>query len=535
MASVRSLDNALVTGTGAPIPGAPITDDFGVTQIPDNGRLMRNLIEGADLVMSNITHFYHLSALDFVDATNLGPFFSPSYTNLGATNQQMIPGTFPMANTASVVANYVEALTMRRKCHTMGAILSGKQPHQNAIVPGGVTTLPSASDMANFDTLLNDIRDFINTAYVPDVLTVAVTAPTAFPALFGGYTNYWTTTGSTSAISYGIFPCQTGTTPEQLLIARGWITGTALQTAPGIGPTALLNQVIEDTTYSYYNQTTQGLHPHSGQTNPDVSMVGDGTHYSWLKAPRIGPAGAGQTVAEVGPLARMVVSFYAENAAPGTLATDADGTGAQAVPGPFAGTFAPLAALTNYSAHTIVNAAVTLLGTIPLGPTNLYSTFGRHACRMLETKLIADAMKTWSARLQSNLTGSSYIYAKLPTKPARGSGWTEAPRGALGHWITIEKKKIVNYQCVVPTTWNHSPMDSQGFNGPAEQVIGALNVGTGAVSTDQQVVNIIRALHPFDFCIACAVHMVKPDGSTIAKFSMDMDGKVTKIPHDVEI
>ena len=118
-------------------------------------------------------------------------------------------------------------------------------------------------------------------------------------------------------------------------------------------------------------------------------------------------------------------------------------------------------------------------------------------------------------------------------KIALGSGWAEAPRGALGHWITIDKKRIANYQCVVPSTWNHSPMDDNSNYGAAEQTLVGDTISLA--NTDSTIVDILRYLHPYDFCIACAVHVVKPDGSTIAKFKMETDGKVTKFPHDAEI
>lgn len=510
MASVRSLDNALVTSAGL-----KVTDDMGVTQIPNNGRIMRNLIEGADVVMSHITHFYVLAALDYVDVSPVGPFFSPTYTGAGV---DMVTNTNAPDLWNHLVGNYVQALTMRRKAHTMGAILSGRQPIQNAIVPGGVTTLPTASDMVKFDALLNDVRGFINTAYVPDLVTVGTVGPT----IFTSWTNYWTTTGSTSVISYGQYPCQDGTAPESLLLTRGVNTaGSPVEDDTVTGPTGLLNKVIEDTTYSYYNNTADGLHPFAGQTNPDISKVNNGTQYTWLKAPRYNGT-AGRLVCEVGPLARMVVSTLNTAMAPAAVAIQAGASQPSVL---FAGLPEP------YSASDIAGA--TLGAIAPLGEANLFSTFGRHACRAIECKLVADAMAAWSAQLQTNLSGPSYIYAKLPNKPAKGAGWTEAPRGALGHWITIEKKKIVGYQCVVPTTWNHSPKCSVGAYGPAEHVVSEVNLGTS--SLDQQIVNILRAVHPFDFCIACAVHMVTPDGKTIAKFKTDLDGKVTILPNDAEI
>jgi hydrogenase large subunit len=137
----------------------------------------------------------------------------------------------------------------------------------------------------------------------------------------------------------------------------------------------------------------------------------------------------------------------------------------------------------------------------------------------------------------TNLTNPTYVYAKLPTKPKMGAGWAEAPRGALGHWITIEKKRIVNYQCVVPSTWNHSPKHA-GVGGAAEQVVQSVSglvTTIAAAGTDAIYISLLRLMHQWDFCIACAVHVVKPDGSTVLKFKMETDGRVTKLPNDAEI
>jgi len=546
MASVRSLDNALETATGA-----KITDDNGVTQIPDNGRILRNIIHGADTVMSHITHFYHLAALDFVDASNLGAPFSPTYSTAAGTLSALLPGSTPMPNTQAVVTNYVEALAMRRKCHSLGAIFSGRQPIQNAIVPGGVTTLPTASDIVNYSNLLDTVRNFINTAYIPDVVTVA-----------NSYTTYWNLgTQPGNLLSYGEYPIQRGTAGESLLLARGLVTlsGTSLSlsTSYATTPTAFLSNVKEYVGYSYYDagalNENDGLHPFSGVTIPDVSKVagaGTGQWYSWLKAPRFDG-----NACEVGPISRMIAT-YLRGVGTG-FDPVVDGRQSKNSTVPVAGLYGGATLQSTYSVNGLVGAA---LGLVTQSAGKLVSILGRHACRALECKVIADAMadtgvasgvQAWATELRAgavtentgtvftNLSNPVYVYAKLPTKPKIGAGWAEAPRGALGHWIAIDKKRIANYQCVVPSTWNHSPRDSNGTAGPAEQVLQGLNSGTLTLISGQGVdavyLNILRILHTYDFCIACAVHVVRPDGSTMAKFRMETDGRVTKLPHDAEI
>jgi len=536
MASVRSLDNALEVTAGT-----KITSDAGITQIPNNGKLIRNLIHGADTVMSHITHFYALAALDFVDASYLGPPASPTYFGSNASSVlKLLPGTYIMHNGNMVVSNYLESLVMRRKAHTMSAIFAGRHPIQNAIVPGGVTTLPTVSDVKKFSNLLDQIRNFINTAYVRDVCTVA-----------NAYSAYWTVgTAPGNLLSYGEYPVQNTTGTELLAIRRGVTTLanlSALSFDGASNATGFLGNVREHVGHSYYKSPSQ-LHPGVGKTEPDLSKIGDGTHYSWLKAPRFGTS---NLVCEVGPLSRVLVT-RAQILGSGGL--DPVVSAASGIGSGF--TVNPLAITGTYTLNGLLTTALTLLPGV--GATHLVSTLGRHAARALETKFLADAMadtgigtpqQAWLSHLRaglngdtsgtvySNLTNPVYVYAKLPNKPASGAGWAEAPRGALGHWISIEKKKITNYQCVVPSTWNHSPQDDSGVRGPAEQVVRSISAlgPLAGYTMDDIMITLLRLLHQYDFCIACAVHVVKTDGTTALKFKVDTDGSVTKLPLDAEI
>jgi len=480
--------------------------------------------------MSHILHFYVLSAPDFVDASPLGSPWSPTYSGTGVS---LLPATTVMLNGKSVLQNYLDSLVMRRKAHTMGAILSGRQPIQNALVPGGVTTLPTACDIAKFSSLLNDIRGFINTAYIPDVVRVATMSNY-------GFNTFWTTgTNPGNLLSYGDYPIQTGTNAETLLIPRGVFSGTTqLAGSTSWTPTAMAANVVEYTGHSFYSSPS-GLNPSVGATAADLTKIGDGTHYSWLKAPRI--IASGTRVAEVGPLPRMVAAYVVIGDS-----VKVSGAGASQT---FASLGLGLSVLDGqYGPKTLVDGALGLVNTlIPSGTSTslLLSTLGRHACRALEAKFVADAMadtgytagvitqQAWLSELKSNgYSAPTYVYAKLPTRIKTGVGLCEAPRGALGHWISIENKKIVNYQCVVPTTWNHSPKDDAGNRGPAEQNVYNATVTSNA---DEQVLSVIRLIHPFDFCIACAVHIVTPDNKTISKFNVGLDGTVTKLPVDAEI
>jgi len=253
--------------------------------------------------MSHITHLYHLSALDFINTSTfpgMAPWL-PSYTA-----SDMIDGNSTLGST--LVVNYVTALEKRRKMHTAGALFSGRQPIQNAMVPGGATTLFSStypdnpitgdydqfgpfnatSTVSKFKSLLNDVRTFINTKYIPNVVTVA----NAFPG-------YWSQgVGCTNLLAYGDYPINsTGT----LAIKRG----RATVITPSTFDQAQIREYVGGSYYNYGILDAEGLHPFDGKTTPNM---GTANGYSWIKAPRY-MDGTTPKVYEVGPLARMVNTY----------------------------------------------------------------------------------------------------------------------------------------------------------------------------------------------------------------------------------
>ncbi len=463
--------------------------------------------------MSHITHLYHLSALDFINTTTfpgMAPWL-PSYTA-----SDMIDGSSPLGST--LVVHYVQALEKRRKMHTAGALFSGRQPIQNALVPGGVTTLFSSTmpadpqsgtdyDMfgpykatttvSKFKSLLNDVRTFINTKYIPDVVAVA----NAYPA-------FWSQgIGCTNLLAYGDYPVNaTGT----LAIKRGRVSVLT----PSTFDQAEIREYVGGSYYNYGVLDAAGLHPFDGKTTPNMGTAPAG--YSWIKAPRYGTTA---TVYEVGPLARMVNTYLS-----GTQVT-ADDT---VVGGTSLGEALGGASLGAYSVTALVGAA---LGLVSQGPAALYSALGRHAARALEAKYIADLMAgtggaqaAWVDQLVAD--APCYTYKRIPKQISTGYGLTEAPRGALGHWIKIEGRKVAKYQCVVPSTWNFSPTSNGVDKGAVEQALIGSTIGGDATS---QVINILRLVHPFDCCIACAVHVVNPEGKETLKFAIGPDGRPANI------
>ncbi|MEW6410960.1 MAG: nickel-dependent hydrogenase large subunit [Candidatus Zixiibacteriota bacterium] len=432
---------------------------------PENGRLIRNLILGANYLQSHILHFYHLAALDFVDITTI-----LSYTGADAGLQKVrqwaqaeVDSGKPTAvapflpryegdyikdtelNIAAV-AHYLKALEIRRKAHEMLCIFGGRMPHAVTILPGGTAENVTVDKILAYASRLEEIQDFIDNVYIPDVVAVAK----AYPAYFE------IGKGCGNLLAYGVFE-EEASGGKKLLAPGAYIDGKVVPFE--------VSKVSEHVRYSKYSSASK-LHPSRGETEPDLAKT---DAYSWLKAPRYD-----NKVVEVGPLARMAVAHLtATNEKASRLVTDT------------------LAAF---------NAPVSAL----------FSVLGRHAARALEAKVVAERCAEWVMQLKpGEPTHTKY---QIP-KESEGFGLTEAPRGALGHWITIKNKRINNYQCVVPTTWNASPRDDKNRLGPMEQAL----VGT-PIADAANPIEAGRVVRSFDPCIACAVHVVTPDRELVSKF-----------------
>jgi len=438
---------------------------FGIAdKIPDNGRIMRNLILGAAHIADHILHFYHLAALDYVDVTAIAKYDGndPVLNSVKAFAARgelgpFVPryeGDYRLSKAANIeaLAHYVKALEMRRKGQEMLSIFGGKMPHNCAIVPGGVTEVPTIDKIASFLWKLNELRDFIDTVYIPDVLMVA--------EAYGDY--FGIGAGCGNLLSYGIFDLDgksADLTQRERLLKQG-TTSTDLK--PGKLDT---NMIMEYVKHSWYEDSTSGKHPTEGETKP---ALGKKAAYSWIKSPRYDGK-----VFEVGPLAGMLVSYVHGNPA--------------------------------------VKAMVDpTLARFKASPKAMFSVLGRHAARALYTKLVADTMPAWLLQLKPG--EPAYFDHKVPEQ-GMGMGLVDGARGALGHWVEIKDHKIANYQCVVPSTWNLSPRDDKDQPGPVEQAL----IGT-KVKDENNPFEIVRIVRAFDPCIACAVHLITPKGNAIGKF-----------------
>lgn len=490
-----------------------VEDALGIT-IPDNARLIRNLMAGAQLVQDHVIHFYHLHALDWVDITlalkadpaataalaqslSSWPIASQTYfkgvqdrlqnfvntNNLGlfANGYWGHPAyQLPPEMNLLGFAHYLEALNWQRDFIRIHAILGGKNPHPQSYLVGGMATAlnPENESTINADRLsllaqlLQRGQNFVEQVYLPDVLAIALFYK-PWAKLGEGLGNY---------LAYGDYPSDTQNLANTFFFPGGLILGKDLSHVLSVDQHRV-SEYVAHSWYTYQAGDATGLHPWQGETQPQYTgpqppyaFLNTNDKYSWLKAPRYD----GQAV-EVGPLARMLLA-YAQGTSPVKPLVDS------------------------------------VLQHLHLDASALFSTLGRVAARAIETQVMVNHLPLWLAQLEENISrGDLRIHERShwdpETWPEEAWGWGhhEAPRGSLGHWVHIKHGKIANYQAVVPSTWNASPRDAQGQRGAYEAAL----IGT-PVANPEQPVEILRTIHSFDPCMACAVHVMDPNGREYA-------------------
>jgi Ni,Fe-hydrogenase I large subunit len=496
IASIRAVENAI----GA-VP-------------PPNARLLRNLIIASQCVQDHVIHFYHLHALDWVDivsALSADPgktsALAQSISDWPLSSEKYFAGVRdrvkgfvehgqlgPFANAywghpayklppeanLMAVAHYLEALEWQRKFIEIHAVLGGKNPHLQSFLVGGMATPVdpdrqsslNVGSIAMMKELVAKARDFVKQVYIPDLLAIA--------SFYKDWASYGQGVGN--YLVYGEYPEEEGSRPR-LFLPSGVILNRDLGKVEAFDPSKITEQVTHSW-YEYAGGDKQALHPFQGETKPKYTgpappyerLNTDGK-YSWLKSPRYD----GLTM-EVGPLSRMLVAYA--------------------------------------SGHEQVKELVgAVLGKLGVGPEALFSTLGRVAARGIETQVLAEKMDDWLGELAANMGRRELrIHDNSKWEPntwpedATGAGFHEAPRGALGHWVHIQKGVIANYQCVVPSTWNAGPRDAAGNRGPYEQAL----LGT-PVADPEKPVEILRTVHSFDPCMACAVHVVDARRREVAR------------------
>jgi hydrogenase large subunit len=491
LASVRAVENAI-----------------GI-EIPENAQLVRNLIAGSQNVQDHVMHFYHLHALDWVDVTlalkadpaktsqiaqsiSEWPKSSTTYfkgiqdrvKNLVASKQLSLFSSgdwghpayrLPPEVNLLAVAHYIEALELQRDFIRIHAVLGSKNPHPQTYLVGGMSTAidpnePEAVINPERITLMQQLvatgQTFVKQVLIPDVLAVA--------AAYKDWFNYGEGLGN--FMVYGDYG--TGSDPGTFLYRRGMILNRDLSTVHPVDP----KNVAEYVTHSWYEYSggdQASKPPAQGETNPKYSgpkppyeHLDTDKKYSWLKSPRYN-----DKPMEVGPLARALVAYASGNA---DVKKRVDGA----------------------------------LASLNLPPTALFSTMGRIAARALEADYMADNLSVWLDKLNNNMAhGNLAIHNGEKWEPdswpksCQGYGLEEAPRGSLGHWVEIENKQIVNYQAVVPSTWNAGPRDAHGQRGAYEAAL----LKT-PIADPERPLEVLRTVHSFDPCLACAVHVVDATG-----------------------
>ena len=495
-----------------------VENAFSVT-IPKNARLVRNLIQGALYLHDHVVHFYHLHALDWVDITKAleaDPKATVAeaqkwaglsgqrawnasedvYIQVKERVQKYIKqgrlGIFGNAYWGSEgfkltpeqnligLSHYLDALELQRDLAKMMAIFGGKNPHPQSFVVGGVTCVQDIKNparIAEFKQLLKRGRKFIKEAYLPDVyMAGTMYGEEALNGTGGGLGNY---------MSYGGFNLDDlPFYKSKKLFPAGIVKNKDLSKVYEVDEA----KITEDVTHAWYKGNTN-LHPFDGVTEPNYTGFGKKENniayldtqnkYSWIKSPLYNDERM-----EVGPLARMIVGFASNDEL-----------------------------IKKYVTNFLTNAN--------LPATVLFSTVGRTAARAIESELMADVMMDWVDELALNAANgdlSTWTEFDFNTvaKDVKGIGLEEAPRGALGHWVKIKDGKVVNYQTVVPSTWNAAPRDYKGRMGAYEAAL----IGTKVANVEQPL-EILRTIHSFDPCIACAVHLIDTNGKELGVYKVN--------------
>jgi hydrogenase large subunit len=493
MASVRAVEDALKL------------------EIPLNAQYIRNLILIAHALHDHIVHFYQLSALDWVDvmqipkadpartaklAESISPWTRNSRNELKAAQDKV--NAIAASGQLGILANgywghpamrlspdinllafshYLQALEYQRKALQVVGMLGAKTPHIQNLTVGGVTNaidLDSQSALGidrleMIRTLLEEVVKFIQQVYFVDVCAVAAMYADWF-SIGSGVKNY---------LAVPDLPLDTKGSAYDLpggYILHGDIAGAhAFKTA---SDAVFREGVTEDVTHSYY-QGEKPLHPWVGETEPEFTGWQGEKKYSWVKSPRF----QGQPM-QVGPLAQVLVGYAQGH--------------------PLTRKYAGLALQT-----------IASVGGPKAGPEALHSTLGRHGARAIRACMLAElAQKHWQLLVDNISKGDVTVFNQpvFSSHEIEGVGTHEAPRGTLSHWVVIKDGKIKNYQAVVPSTWNASPRDPSGAHGPYEAAL----LGT-PLARPEEPLEVLRTVHSFDPCMACACHTFDPSGRQIAR------------------
>lgn len=483
--SVRAVENALAL------------------EVPMNAQYIRNMIVAAHCIHDHIVHFYHLSALDWVDvvsaleadpaqtaklAESLSSWSGNSAPKMREVQDRLKKlvtsgqlGIFangywghpamkltPEVNLLAA-AHYLQALDYQRTANKIVSILGSKTPHIQNLAVGGVANPinPDSQSTLTLErlyyikSLIDQLGNFVRNVYLVDVAAVG--------AFYADWTQYGA--GVTDYLCVPEMP--TDAKGTQFELPGGYIEAGDLKTFKPI--TSFQDEyfakgVAEGVKHAWYQGGKGALHPWDGETIPEYTDFQDQGKYSWVKAPTF----YGKRV-QVGPLANVLCMVAAGHEPTQRYLDQLIGTASG-----IAGSQIPLAAL--------------------------HSTIGRHAARAVRCAVIYESLQQQWQALIDNIASGDYTTYNRPTFPkgeARGFGFHEAPRGTLSHWVVLKDGKIENYQAVVPSTWNAGPRDDNDAMGPYEA-----SLIDNPVADPDRPLEVIRTVHSFDPCLACAIHMV---------------------------
>ncbi|MBK9595439.1 MAG: nickel-dependent hydrogenase large subunit [Rhodocyclales bacterium] len=492
IASVRAVENALQM------------------EVPLNAQYIRNLIILAHAVHDHIVHFYHLSALDWVDvvsalkadpdatsklAESLSSWHGNGKFEMRAVKERLKGfvgggqlGIFtngywghpamklPPEVNLLAVAHYLQALDVQRKANKIVSILGSKTPHIQNIAVGGVSNAISTDSYSTLGVerllaikgWIDELADFVKNVYLIDVAAVG--------AFYADWTKYGA--GVTNYLCVPDIPMDTKGT--QFALPGGYIAGrdlAAFKPIKTFNDEYWVKGVEESAKHSWY-EGSKPLHPYKGETKPQYTDFKEDGKYSWLKSPTF----YGKP-AQVGPLARVLCMLAAGHEPTKKYAT---------------------AALDTVSA----------LAKTKVGLDAMHSTIGRHAARAVSCAVQVDMLADqWTALVNNIAKGDVATFNKpvFPKGEIMGQGYHEAPRGVLSHWVVIDDGKIKNYQCVVPSTWNACPRNDKDEPGPYEA-----SIADNPIADPERPLEVLRTVHSFDPCIACAIHVTDTEnGSAI--------------------
>jgi hydrogenase large subunit len=493
IASVRAVENALRL------------------EIPLNAQLIRNILIAAHGLHDHIVHFYHLSALDWVDvvsalkgdpvrtavlANSLSPWPHNSAAQLKAVKDKLNDfvakgqlGIFtngywghpamklPPDVNLLAVHHYLQALEYQKKANQVVAVLGSKTPNIQNLAVGGVANAINLDNQATLNMqklymikeLLAEVKTFIEQVYLPDVAAIG--------AMYAPWLSYGA--GVTNYLAVPDMPLDTAGT--QFDLPGGTIFDAdlgAVKKIESFDDPYFRDNVAESIAHSWYDGDWQ-RHPWEEDTVPAYADLDHQGKYSWVKSPRFD----GKPM-QVGPLSQVLVGF-ATNHEP-----------------------------TQRWATWMLQTAGKIAGA-KLSPAVLHSTLGRHAARAIRCAVLAElALKHWELLVNNIASGDTDIFTpwEYPAGEQQGFGFHEAPRGVLSHWAVIDNGKIKNYQCVVPSTWNAGPRDGNDQMGPYEASL----VGN-PVADPERPLEVLRTVHSFDPCLACAIHTLDAEGREVSR------------------